>query len=69
MWADFQSGALPQPDLSNLDVYEEVGLDLGLEDVSYCGEDAYRAMYIKKLKERHAMRPIRSDGRLWRGSA
>jgi predicted O-linked N-acetylglucosamine transferase (SPINDLY family) len=69
MWADFQSGALPKPDLANLDIYEEVGIDLGLEDVSYRGEDAYRAMYIKKLKERHAIRPIRSDDRLWRGGA
>jgi predicted O-linked N-acetylglucosamine transferase (SPINDLY family) len=69
MWADFQSGALPQPDLANLDIYEEVGIDLGLEDVSYLSEDAYRTTYIRKLKERHAVRPIRTDDRLWRGGA
>lgn len=65
MWSDFKSGALPAPDLSNLDIYEEIGVEIGLEDVTYRSDEAYRALYQSRLQERHAMRSIRADARLW----
>jgi predicted O-linked N-acetylglucosamine transferase (SPINDLY family) len=66
MWSDYQNGALPAPDLANLDVYEEIGVELGVADASYRGEDAYRALYLEKLSARDLARPMRPDGRLWR---
>ena len=32
MWEDFKRGALPCPDLRNLDIYHDIGLELDLED-------------------------------------
>ncbi len=67
MWDEYRRGALPIPDLSNLDVYEETSIGIGLEDVTYRSDEAYRALYVARLQERHAVRPIRPDERLWRG--
>jgi len=66
MFSDFVRGALPLPDLRNLDVYHEVGLELDLEDSELLTDEAYRALYQVKLAERHNAYPIYPDARLWR---
>lgn len=66
MWGDFLRGALPIPDLRNLDVYHEIGLELDLEDSDLLSNEAYRALYQQKLMERHNSYPIYPDTRLWR---
>jgi predicted O-linked N-acetylglucosamine transferase (SPINDLY family) len=65
MWADYRSGALPSPDLTNLDLYEEIGIEIGTEDVTYRSDEAYRAHYAAWLQEHDTLRPIRADARLW----
>jgi predicted O-linked N-acetylglucosamine transferase (SPINDLY family) len=67
MWDDLLAGNRPVPDLSNLDVYHEIGLDLSVSDLQFPSESDYRAHYQEKLAARHATSPIRSDSRLWKG--
>ena len=66
MWSELIRGALPSPDLRNLDVYYEVGRDLDLENSGLLSDEAYRSLYEKKLAERHSTYPIYPDIRLWR---
>lgn len=68
MWNDFETGALPVPDLANLDVYFDVGLDLNLEDVGGLTDDAYRRRYQDKLDIWHRTYPIKSDSRFCKQS-
>jgi predicted O-linked N-acetylglucosamine transferase (SPINDLY family) len=66
MWADYQQGALPTPDLLNLDMYEEIGVELFLEGASgRCGAD-YPAAYLRKIEARRGSRPPPTDARLSR---
>jgi predicted O-linked N-acetylglucosamine transferase (SPINDLY family) len=66
MWSELIRGALPSPDLRNLDVYHEVGLELDLENSGSLSDEAYRSLYAKKLAERDSTYPIYPDMRLWR---
>jgi len=68
MWQDFETGKLPRPDLRNLDVYHEIGLDLDLEGIEALGNDAYHALYGEKLAARDAFYPIDEDNRLWQAT-
>jgi hypothetical protein len=68
MWSDFKRGALPVPDLRNLDIYHEIGLGLDLENIETLSDEAYFALYKEKLEEYHSSYPIRPDSRLWRES-
>jgi hypothetical protein len=65
MFSDFVRGALPLPDLRNLDIYHEIGLELDLENSDLLCDEAYLALYEKKLAERHDTYPIYPDMRLW----
>ncbi|WP_330084367.1 tetratricopeptide repeat protein [Methylocystis iwaonis] len=64
MHEDFVEGRTPTPDLTNLDVYYEIGCELDLESLETLGEDAYRALYRDKLKEWSEHMPIPQDRRL-----
>jgi len=65
MWSDFRRGALPVPDLHNLDVYHEIGLGLDLENIETLSDDSYISLYQEKLEAWHNSYPIRPDNRLW----
>jgi predicted O-linked N-acetylglucosamine transferase (SPINDLY family) len=65
MWDEFQGGRRPVPDLSNLDSYHDVGVEISLENHPFLTPDAYRRLYRDKLEVRHAIDPIRPDSRLW----
>jgi predicted O-linked N-acetylglucosamine transferase (SPINDLY family) len=67
MWSDLIRGAVPAPDLRNLDIYHEIGLSLDVENIEALDNAAYLALYRDKLADWHAAYPIASDGRLWRG--
>ena len=69
MWADQIRGATPVPDLRNLDVYQEIGLGLDIENIEALSNDAYLALYQEKLAEWHDVYPIAPDNRLWRNGA
>ncbi|HZP76351.1 MAG TPA: glycosyl transferase [Pseudolabrys sp.] len=66
MWGDLIRGALPVPDLRNLDIYHEIGVELDLENMDAIDDAAYLALYREKLEERHRSYPILPDARLWR---
>ncbi|MGP0059830.1 MAG: glycosyl transferase [Beijerinckiaceae bacterium] len=66
MWQEFEDGKLPRPDLRNLDVYHEVGLELDLEGMELLDDGAYRALYMEKLAARNDFYPIAADNRFWR---
>lgn len=69
MWADLIRGAVPVPDLRNLDVYHEIGLGLEVENIETLDNEAFGALYREKLAEWHEVYPIAPDNRLWRGDA
>jgi predicted O-linked N-acetylglucosamine transferase (SPINDLY family) len=62
MWEDFRTGELPQPRLTNLGFYEEIGLDLlsNREGETIPVED-----YLSQLASWNAAEPLPPDGRLW----
>jgi predicted O-linked N-acetylglucosamine transferase (SPINDLY family) len=66
MWRDFEAGALPRPDLRNLDLYHELGLELDHERLELVDDNAYRALYLDKLAQWDRAEPIAPDHRLWR---
>jgi hypothetical protein len=65
MWAEYEGGRLPVPDLSNLETYNEIGLELDLENIELLSDEAYRELYREKLVARDTVYPIRPDRRLW----
>lgn len=65
MWSDLIRGALPQPDLRNLDIYHEVGLTLDLENIETVSDADYVELYRQKLSDWHAAYPIGADSRFW----
>jgi predicted O-linked N-acetylglucosamine transferase (SPINDLY family) len=66
MQDQFEKGSLPVPDLANLEIYHEIGLDLDLENIELLKDEAYDALYALKLEDWDASYPIRQDARLWR---
>ncbi|HYA74245.1 MAG TPA: glycosyl transferase, partial [Roseiarcus sp.] len=67
MWEEFQAGRRPVPDLSNLDIYHEIGVELALENASPSTQDEYRLLYRDRLETRNCISPIKADARLWNG--
>jgi predicted O-linked N-acetylglucosamine transferase (SPINDLY family) len=65
MWNDFTAGRLPRPDLSNLDVYNDIGVELDKDDVELMLVPDYEGIYIDKLAEQDAYSYLRPDNRLW----
>lgn len=65
IWDDFHKGHLPRPDLVNLDVYQEVGIDTDHDSVEMLASKDYRGWYTAKLAERHRRCAIPEDGRFW----
>jgi predicted O-linked N-acetylglucosamine transferase (SPINDLY family) len=64
MWRHFEAGTLPRPDLSNLDVYLEVGEAVDHEEIEVGAIEDYRGWWMNRLSRRHAVRPIGPDSRL-----
>jgi predicted O-linked N-acetylglucosamine transferase (SPINDLY family) len=69
MWADFEAGNLPRPDLTNLEVYHSVGTELGLEGVGSLPDEAYAKRWQERLDLWNANYPLPRDGRMWAGAA
>ncbi|MBF0212993.1 MAG: tetratricopeptide repeat protein [Magnetococcales bacterium] len=66
MRADFQQDRLPRPDLSNLEIYQEVGIELDRNDGVWFGTvEALEMAYLDQLTERDRLSMIPEDGRLW----
>ncbi|OWV97970.1 hypothetical protein [Rhizobium sp. R693] len=65
MQGECERGETPVPDLRNLDVYYEVGVEIMNENIEFDDSAAYRQRYIEKLANWHALSPIPYDDRLW----
>jgi predicted O-linked N-acetylglucosamine transferase (SPINDLY family) len=65
MWSDYTSGQLHRPDLSNLDVYNDIGLALDKDDVELMLVPDYNALYEEQLSEYDSYSYLRPDSRLW----
>src|SRR5262249_43541895 len=65
MIADYRKGVLPKPDLANLDVYFETGIELDHEREEMLAAADYEGLYRQTFTRRHLSRPIASDDRLW----
>jgi hypothetical protein len=66
MWAEYEAGALPVPDLTNLDVYFDLGSDLNLNAPETLSDEVYSRRYQEKLNGWHQTYPLRPDQRLWK---
>ncbi|MBI1686835.1 O-linked N-acetylglucosamine transferase, SPINDLY family protein [Caulobacter hibisci] len=65
MWRDLREDRLPVPDLSNLDVYLEVGATQTHDAFDMLAVEDHRGWWRERLARRHAHRPIPADKRLW----
>ena len=65
MQAESERGETPVPDLSNLDIYYDIGVELVQNNVAYSDDKAYRQAYRDKLIEWHDYAPVPYDRRLW----
>ncbi len=65
MWKDFAKGKLPRPDLTNLDVYDEIARELDRDDVELMLVPDYEDIYRRKLAEYDDYSPLNADTRLW----
>jgi predicted O-linked N-acetylglucosamine transferase (SPINDLY family) len=65
MCAEQARGELPQPDLTNLLTYLKVGLEHEHEIEELTGKADYHEAFRAKLAERHRLRPLHADKRLW----
>ena len=64
MVADYQSGALPAPDLANLDRYHDAGLSFDHEGVEMAGVADYDGLYQAYFEREHRRTPLAPDTRL-----
>lgn len=65
MWADYEQGKLPVPDLTNLDVYLDVGIEPDQDEFEALALEDYSGWWRDRLARRHRFRPIGPDRRLW----
>jgi len=65
MWSDFKNGALPRPDLANLDAYLEVGSQAAYDDIDVQIIEDYAGWWRQKLAKYNQFRPIPPDHRLF----
>ena len=65
MQGERERGETPVPDLSNMDMYYEIGAEVMLAEVEFEDEAAYRKRYRDRIADWHAFHPVPSDTRLW----
>lgn len=65
MREEFQRGELPVPDLRNLALYHEIGINEDIHLSELQSNEQYVANYREKLHRIHSLYPIDGDIRLW----
>jgi hypothetical protein len=68
MWDDYCRDRLPEPNLSNLLVYREIGAEQDHETIGSLSLADYHARYRTALAYRNSYFPLRADGRVWTGA-
>ena len=69
MWSKFENGVLPQPDLTNLDIYHDIGAAMHKTNTDALPDKDYFELYRRNLSYRHSFSPIPPDSRLWKNPA
>ena len=64
MWDDYLSGRLPEPDLTNLAVYNAIGDEIDHETAEVPDLQTYERRYATALAYRNSVSPIMPDRRL-----
>nr|WP_183855929.1 glycosyl transferase [Rhizobium sp. BK456] len=64
MQAECERGETPVPDLRNLDIYYDIGVELVQENIAFSDDRAYRQAYRNKLIEWHNHAPFPPDSRM-----
>jgi len=65
MQGECERGQTPVPNLQNLDLYYEIGVEMLLDPVDFEDDAAYRQRYLDKLTQYNAYAPLAPDARLW----
>ena len=65
MQGECERGETPVPDLSNLDTYYDIGIDIIRENREFDPPASYRQRYIDRLRAWDAFSPLPHDTRLW----
>jgi predicted O-linked N-acetylglucosamine transferase (SPINDLY family) len=65
MQGERERGETPVPDLSNMEMYYEIGTDVVLAEVEFEDEATYRKRYQDLIADWHAFHPVPHDTRLW----
>jgi hypothetical protein len=68
MWAEYTAGKMPRPDLTNLDVYNDIGIALDQDNVELLAVPDYQDKYRAELARRDAFGYLPPDRRLWPGT-
>lgn len=67
MQGECERGETPVPNLTNLDVYYEIGAGIIAQNIEFEDETAYRKRYLQELEKWNDYAPLAPDGRLWKG--
>jgi predicted O-linked N-acetylglucosamine transferase (SPINDLY family) len=65
MWQAFCQGRLPRPDLANLGIYQEIGIERDQGGTGIADRASYHADYLARLRAKDRYSYIRPDRRLW----
>jgi hypothetical protein len=65
MWKNYARREMPPPDLSNLELYQEIGCEQDHEAAEFQADPEYDHRYRAAFARRHHISPIRADQRLW----
>lgn len=68
MWAEYRAGKLHMPNLTNLDVYNDVGMELDRDEVEMLAQSDYLDQYRRVLGEKARSVYLAPDPRLWPGT-
>lgn len=67
MWRDFMNDQLPRPNLANLEIYNDIGVELDEDEVEMLTVADYEERYKQKLAYKSEFFHLCEDGRLWSG--
>ena len=64
-WEDFENGFIHTPDLTNLDVYHEIGTGLDHDGIEFMVYEDYETLYRRELEYRDSFAKLPYDNRFW----
>jgi predicted O-linked N-acetylglucosamine transferase (SPINDLY family) len=65
MWREYCAGDMPRPNLANLEIYNDVGVELDQDDVEMLTVPNYEELYREKLLHKSDFYHLCEDSRLW----